>query len=155
MDALELGHASAVTIVLEKGASAIERCKENVDATHFAVEGSMPGPVVQAVLRKAFGQRESLAKPLPVMRFHGLFPENIDNRNGKTFNTTRPAGVNDDLFKFEIRFCILHVGNSVDFSVGHGSDGATDEGGIVRILLKACEERMAKRTDVQDEISEL
>jgi len=55
-----------VIILLEKGASAIERCKENVDATHFAVESSMPGPVVQAVLRKAFEERESPAIPLPV-----------------------------------------------------------------------------------------
>ncbi len=68
----------------------------------------------------------------------GKFPENIDIRNGKTFDLTRPAGVNDEFPKFEVRF--YHSGRFLRRSRDDGRRR------IVRILLNGCEERMAKRT---------
>jgi len=131
MDAVMRGHVSAAMLLLEEGANTLETCNKGMNATHFALEGSMPPGVVQNVLKKAFERRESPAEFLPrrvrisvtlemdsdwsrfmldtynaIIVMPDEIPSNVDFRYGKTFRINQPLNAIAGYFKLTLTFII-------------------------------------------------
>lgn len=167
-EAASLHQEAVIALLLEEGANVSQRNNEGINAIHYALEGQMSMMGVRAILARELDGRETIwsstrrDKVIVEMDSDGArifldssraviempkdIPSNVECPFNKAICITRPSGTSAKFFKFKFEFTVIHMEDTLNFSVGHGTLGTTESGGWCKIKIVNGGERIGRPT---------
>ena len=167
-EAASLQQEAVTAFLLEEGANVSQRNNEGINAIHYGLEGRVSTMGVRAMLARELDGRETnwssirrdrvrvhmdsdwariyLDSPRAVIELPKDISSNVECSFNKAINITKPPGTSAKFFKFTFEFAIVHLEDTLSFSVGHGSLGTGQSSGWLKIEIVNGGERIGRPT---------